>query len=347
MDVVTNSSFYERAVIDGFDAEALLGVVKDARFEQRLLGAGHFRACAQRVVFPGCSLDCGDYSLPIFASGSFGQQVIALALALRSEQPMWTNGCEMERGRLMVFAEDEELDVRSAPGCWRWAVLLVPRETLVCEALFRHGREPSLPRQGWRPQDPQLGANASLCDLIERVLRTASHWSAQTPLHAMARTGRQLLGGFVDALMAADTAHAAGLPDHEAPARHRFLIRRAEDFLEQHQGQDFSLTALSAAVGVGERQLERVFRAACGMGPCRWHQIIRLNQARRMLQSAAAGIPVTAIASFTGFRHLGRFSGEYRHLFGESPRDTLALSAHLGSLGGLQPLRGQRKVCAQ
>lgn len=324
MDVVTEGNIYARMVIEGFDAEALLGVVKDARFEQRLLGGGHFRACVQRVNFRGFSLDCGDYSLPVFASGCFGEQVVALGLALRCVQPMWANGRDVERGRLMVFAENEELDVRPAPGYWRWGVLLLPRESLVEEALFRHGREPLLPARGWRLMDLQPKANTALCGLIWRVLQRASHWNPRTPRSTIDATGRCLLGAFVDALMVDASGCLSGLAGNGVPARHNVMIRRAEDFIEEQQGQEFSIPALAAAIGLGERQLERVFHAAYGMGPCRWHQIVRLNQARCLLRTGAADTQVTTIASSLGFGNLGRFSGEYRRLFGESPRDTLA-----------------------
>lgn len=69
---------YSRFVVDGFDADALLGVVRDTRFEQRLC-VGAFQACVQRLVFPEFSLDSGAYTLPIFASGSFSRGMIALA----------------------------------------------------------------------------------------------------------------------------------------------------------------------------------------------------------------------------------------------------------------------------
>jgi transcriptional regulator GlxA family with amidase domain len=108
------------------------------------------------------------------------------------------------------------------------------------------------------------------------------------------------------------------------------LIRRAEAFLDQHAGSDFSVATLSAAIGVGERQMERIFRNAYGMGPCRWHHVARLNQARRLLRSAHSSVHVTDIAGRLGFGHLGRFSGEYRQLFGESPRDTLAARVRHG-----------------
>jgi AraC family ethanolamine operon transcriptional activator len=78
------------------------------------------------------------------------------------------------------------------------------------------------------------------------------------------------------------------------------------------------------AVGVSERVLQLAFREAVGMSPSRWFTCARLNAARRLLLSGdSPPITVTGAASRCGFEHLGRFSTEYRVLFGEKPSETL------------------------
>lgn len=324
MDVVTQGNMYQRMVIEGFDAEALLGVVKDTRFEQRLLGGGHFHACVQRVNFPGFSLDCGDYSLPVFASGSFGEHVVAVAIALRCAQPMWANGRQVECGRLMIFCENQELDVRPSPGQWCWAVILVSRDRLQGEAWYRFGRELELPHRGWLLLNHGSPESTQLMQEILHVLALAGQWDSSTPAGVVVETGDLLLAAFIDAIVAGLPSRPRRAAPPAMPVRHSMLIRRAESYLDEHTGADFSVRALSAAIGVGERQMERIFQSAYGMGPCRWHHVARLNQARRLLSSGCGAMHVTDIASRLGFGHLGRFSGEYRQLFGESPRETLA-----------------------
>ena len=101
------------------------------------------------------------------------------------------------------------------------------------------------------------------------------------------------------------------------------MVRRAEDYLKAQLDRPFDSRALSLALGVGERQVERLFRDAYGHGPCHWHQLARLNQARSALLHADCQDSVTDIALRLGFGHLGRFSVMYRNVFGECPRDTL------------------------
>lgn len=324
MDVVTECNSYQRMMVEGFDADALLGVVKDARFEQRLLGGGEFRAVMQRLSFPGFSLDYGSYSLPVFASGSFGSQVVALALAVNGSNWMWANGQKVESGRLVFFAEDQELDVRPAPGHWTWCVLMLSREMLLSEARFRFGYEPTLPTRGWWATQRQPSRNIELIDTVQRTLAEAAGWTMATPAYEINDAGRILIAAFTDALMESMPVRLRRRVGEPMHVRHGLMIRRAEQFLEQRHGQEFSVAMLAAAIGIGERQLERIFRSAYGMGPCRWYQVARLNRARRMLRGATSGSHVTDIASHLGFGHLGRFSHDYRQLFGELPRDTLA-----------------------
>lgn len=314
---------YTRFVVDGFDADALLGVVRDTRFEQRLLAAGHFRACLQRLVFPEFSLDSGAYTPPIFASGSFAQGMIALALAISCERPMWANGRLVEVGQVMVFAEDSELNVRPSPGGWQWAVLLIPREVLQREAVLRVGRELRLPRTGWQTRPAPPPAAEGVRHAVFKALEAAAAWEGVITPAQMAAQASLLLGAFVEAVSAGDAGPARRL-DGWGSARHRdALVRRAEDYLKAHLERPFDSRALALALGVGERQIERLFRDAYGHGPCHWHQLARLNRARTALLHADERGTVTDIALRFGFSHLGRFSILYRHVFGECPKDTL------------------------
>lgn len=318
-----SSAQYSRFDVEGFDADALLGVVRDTRFEQRLLAGGQFRACVQRVVFPEFSLDSGAYNLPIFASGSFSQELIGLAMAVNSDGPMWANGRWIPAGQIMVFAEDTELNVRPRPGGWQWAVLLIPRPVLQRAAVTRLGRELRLPRAGWFSRIATPRDAAQLRGTVIRTLQEAAHPPrVLTPEHVLGQA-EGLLDAFVHSVAATDAAPPRRALGSYSERYRDAVVRRAENYLKTQCDRPYDSRALTTALGMGERQLERLFHDAYGHGPCQWHQMARLNLARSALRRAGNGGAVTDVATRYGFGHLGRFSVLYRTVFGESPRDTL------------------------
>ena len=106
--------------------------------------------------------------------------------------------------------------------------------------------------------------------------------------------------------------------------RHEAIVKRFEEFLEANPNTPLYLTEICAAV----RTAERTMRAACedhlGMGPIRYLALRRMHLVRRALLRADSSIAtVTRIATDHGFWELGRFSVNYRMMFGETPSVTL------------------------
>jgi AraC-like DNA-binding protein len=106
--------------------------------------------------------------------------------------------------------------------------------------------------------------------------------------------------------------------------RHSVVIARLEEFLAANWDRAIYLAELCAATGASERTLRLCCQEHLGMGPIRYLQLRRLHLARRALMRARSGATtVTEIATEFGFWELGRFSVEYRALFGETPSVTL------------------------
>ena len=64
------------------------------------------------------------------------------------------------------------------------------------------------------------------------------------------------------------------------------------------------------------------FRQHVGVAPMAYLKKYRLEQVRRQLLEDRSSHNVSSIAIDWGFTHLGRFSIEYRKLFGEAPSHT-------------------------
>jgi len=103
--------------------------------------------------------------------------------------------------------------------------------------------------------------------------------------------------------------------------------KKARSYVEDHLDADVlpTIVDICAALGVSERTLRYAFHEYVGMSPVAYLRIRRLNHVRSVLASSdPRDVTITQVAMRYGFWHLGRFSGDYKLMFGEAPSVTLA-----------------------
>jgi len=137
------------------------------------------------------------------------------------------------------------------------------------------------------------------------------------------RNPEAIRGDIADALNACLRQAIRCQQDMYVSAHRKHLVRRAEDFFRSHLGERVSTAQLSSAARVSERNLRNAFYDVYATSPMRYLRLWQLHQARRALRSPVHPASVTDIATSHGFHELGRFAGEYKALFGESPSKTL------------------------
>jgi len=93
--------------------------------------------------------------------------------------------------------------------------------------------------------------------------------------------------------------------------------RRALGVLMNRLYEPWSIGRLARTVGLSRRTLHRAVQREFGRSPMSLLRDARLKQARLQLDAPRPGATVTDVALDCGFTHLGRFSSEYRRLFGE------------------------------
>ena len=104
-------------------------------------------------------------------------------------------------------------------------------------------------------------------------------------------------------------------------------VRLAVAYMRRALTQRIAATELAQLCGVPERTLHRHFLVFLGHAPLVQFRRMRLAAAREALLAPGDGrASVTDTATRFGFTHLGRFAGEYRRRFGETPSATLARS---------------------
>jgi AraC-like DNA-binding protein len=113
--------------------------------------------------------------------------------------------------------------------------------------------------------------------------------------------------------------------DRTAQRQHAAIMRRFHQVIEEHLDEPLYVPELCKAVGASERTLRSCCEEHLGMGPKHYLLLRRMHLVRRTLREAApAETTVTEVATRYGFWQFGRFSVEYKALFGESPSTTLA-----------------------
>ena len=99
----------------------------------------------------------------------------------------------------------------------------------------------------------------------------------------------------------------------------------AIEIIEDHLNQPLPLKDLAEKAGSSTRVLQYAFQDILGIPPMRYMLHRKLHAARFDLRQSQPGANtrVSDIALFFGMSHFGRFSTEYKKLFGESPSFTL------------------------
>ncbi len=105
-------------------------------------------------------------------------------------------------------------------------------------------------------------------------------------------------------------------------ANRLFIARKAETHIRANLRKSLSIHRLCHVLGTAERTLHLGFKERFGVSPKAYHQTMRLNGVRYELLSGNSGRTVTDAALEWGYKHLGRFSEQYKRMFGELPSET-------------------------
>jgi AraC family transcriptional regulator, regulatory protein of adaptative response / DNA-3-methyladenine glycosylase II len=94
-------------------------------------------------------------------------------------------------------------------------------------------------------------------------------------------------------------------------------------------GDDADVERLASRLGIGERQLRRLFKRHLGASPIAVAQTARVLFAKQLIHETR--MSMTAIASAAGFGSIRRFNATFRSLYGRPPSALRRLSAGNGA----------------
>ncbi|MEO8350621.1 MAG: helix-turn-helix domain-containing protein [Chthoniobacteraceae bacterium] len=209
------------------------------------------------------------------------------------------------------------------PAGYRNASLTLPLELLVREMESRDVRPPS----GFFETGCAMKANPCTLLAMEKLVAeirslVAGRDGALDDPRWRLNLERVTRAAFADAL-------AEGIR-HRVPEANLSLrkserrFQQARDYIADRLGQPIYLDELCRACGLSRRGLQKIFREKIGISPMEYLSLRRLHGVRQDLKANVEWGGVKAAALEWGFWHLGRFSAEYRRIFGELPSATLA-----------------------
>ncbi len=280
------------------------------------LGRGEFRSQIRSLKFPGLTVYDNKWGAASLIRGKAPDGVLMLgSVHKRSPIVRWC-GEVTNQSRFACTAGGKEIEFSVEKGVHDVVLLVDP--ILLADTCGESAVEALQARRG---VDFDHAAGRDLVETAMTLLDAGAASSGAPAERSMGNDPRSVL---LDRLERCFTS-TRGAAEHPPSANVR---KRAFQLAIDHvtaAGLRTSALAMANAAGVSQKTLEAVFVEQLGMTPARFLKAARLNLAHRQLSDADPELmTVTGVAMHCGFSHLGRFSAEYRQLFGERPSETLA-----------------------
>jgi len=292
--------------------------IRGAQFEVLVTRKGDFSADLTQIELSRLWMQRGRERLPRIFRGSVNADRIAIGFLTDENQPAILHcGRAIAPGDIVVNDPHPMHRRTNAPCAWG-AMSLTPDDFAAAGKAIA-GRELTAPSHACivRPRPALMSRLLRLHARAGQLARTAPGKLAHP------QVARALDQALVHAMIRCVT-DSKPIGESIGANRHSKIMALLEAFLAANRGEPLYLAEICAATGATERTLRACCQERLGMGVIRYLWLRRMHLAHRALNRAApTTATVTEIATACGFWEFGRFSIEYRALFGEPPSETL------------------------
>lgn len=292
--------------------------IRGSKTELTALSSGKFTGTIIRVDFNHLWMQRASENMPRILHSANSDNRAIISFATQPGPGLIRSGVEVRSDRLARIGKDHSYFQRSS-NALSWAGMSLPVDVMYSAGVAIAGCDLTPPSQDLivAPGEASMAKlqrlHAAAGDLAEHAPEIITNTEAARGLE------QALMHAMVDCISQQDRS-----PDTSAQRRHEKIMRRFHRAISEHEEEAIYIPDLCAIVGVPERTLRLCCHESFGMGPKRYLMLRRMDLARRALRNAdRAKTTVTEVAANLGFWNFGRFSLEYKALYGESPSTTL------------------------
>jgi AraC-like DNA-binding protein len=305
------------------DPELYQAAIRASSIELFPTTKGNFNAELTQIELNQLWMQRGSESLSAISQGVLtAKRAVIEFLARQAQPPYQHNGVEVSPGEIVI--NDWRLVHRRCLTPHNWGSMSLAPAALAAAGRALTGQDLHVPlvtrivRPAPKLMMRLLGLHEEAGHLAKTAPEVLSH----------PEVARSLEQALICAMIRCWTEGMSVEPSLRVRS-HSAVMARLEEFLVENHDQPAYLAEICAATGVSERTLRVCCQEHLGVGPVRYLWLRRMHLARRALMRADPGaVTVTEVASDYGFGELGRFSVQYRALFGESPSASLHRTAN-------------------
>jgi AraC-like DNA-binding protein len=279
---------------------------------------GQFRAELTKVCFDQLWMQRFYQNLPLINAGAMkpGRRVFTF---FTSAEPAAMRHCGMDvlSGDIIVNNFDEIHQQTKAEFRLGSVSMTIRALDAACKAITRREFSGSPLKHLVRPNAALMSRLLKLHEMVGQIAKTVPE------VLEMPEAARSLEQQLIHILLRCLT-EGVSLQMTCGGRRHDKIVSQFEEYLEAHADKPLYVPEICSAISTSERTLRAACEEHLGMGPIRYLALRRMHLVRRaLLRAVYSTTTVTRIATDHGFWELGRFSVNYRAMFGEKPSATL------------------------
>lgn len=223
----------------------------------------------------------------------------------------------LTEGQCILLNPHDRVDLRYSNDCSK-IIVKIPKNVLYTALVDQVA---SIPQEGVRfeHQAQNILDHRMLMHLLGLLFMEAE--TDDTSSSVLSQYGNllavKLLDSFSNNVDVVDEAH-----------QYHRCFTSIDAYIRENIKEDLSVDALATLSKVSSRTLYNIFSRYKSITPMHYIKQQKLLHIRKVLQGQERSVRnVTEVALDYGFMHLGRFSSDYKKLFGELPSETLKKKA--------------------